>query len=73
MNAIKVFRHRDYELQCSANATDGGTFAPALVVAKQVWPSRPRVIATERGHHLTEDTAIAAAYSTGLEWIRNYG
>jgi hypothetical protein len=70
MVATKVFRHQDYELQCSANPVDGGKFAPALVVSRQVWPSRPRVIALLRGNHLSEETAIDAAYTQGVEWIR---
>lgn len=58
---------------CSAKAVDSGKFAPILVVSKQVWPTRPREIAVQRGDHLTEETAIDAAYSQGLEWIQNYG
>jgi hypothetical protein len=38
-----------------------------------VWPTRPCEIAVPRGQHTTEDTAIDAAYSEGVEWIRNYG
>jgi hypothetical protein len=73
MGATRVFRHQDYELQCSATPVDGGKFAPALVVSRQVWPSRPRVIALLRGNHFSEETAIDAAYTQGLEWIRVYG
>ena len=53
MIAIRIFRHQDYELQCSANAVDSGRFAPTLVVSKQVWPTRPRVIAVPRGEGIT--------------------
>ena len=73
MTASKVFKHLDYELICSANPVDGGKYAPALVLSRQVWPSRPRVIAMQRGHHLSAQTAIDAAYAQGIEWIRNYG
>jgi hypothetical protein len=73
MEAHKIFRHQDYELQCSAKRVDNGRFAPVLTVSKQVWPTRPREIAVERGNHLTEQTAIDAAYAQGIEWITNYG
>lgn len=73
MGTTKIFRHRDYELQCSAKTADNGKFAPALVVCKQVWPTRPREIAVARGDFATEDGAIDAAYAQGVEWISNYG
>lgn len=73
MGTTKIFRHRDYELQCSAKAADNGKFAPGLVVCKQVWPTRPREIAVPRGDFATEDSAIDAAYAQGVEWITNYG
>jgi len=73
MDVTKVYRHRDYELVCSAKAVDSGKFAPELVVSKQVWPTRPRVIAVKRGDHHSEDTAIDAAYAQGIEWVQNYG
>jgi hypothetical protein len=73
MGITKIFRHRDYELQCSAKPSDNGKFSPALVVCKQVWPTRPREIAVPRGDHADEDTAIDAAYAQGIEWITNYG
>lgn len=73
MEATKVFRHHEYELVCSAKAVDSGKFAPALVVSKQVWPTRPRVIAVKRGDHLCEETAIDAAHAQGIEWVTNYG
>ncbi|MBL0087900.1 MAG: hypothetical protein IPP44_15050 [Ideonella sp.] len=47
MDVTKIFRHQDYELVCSAKAVDAGKFAPSLVVSKQVWPTRPRVIAVK--------------------------
>jgi hypothetical protein len=73
MDSSKHFRLDDYEMHCGAKPLDGGRFAPTLVVSKQVWPTRPREIAVERGDHLTPETAIDAAYTQGIEWIRNYG
>src|SRR5471032_3651945 len=73
MDTTRVFKWQNYELLCSAKPVDAGRFAPNLVISKQVWPTRPREIAVPRGQHLTEDTAIDAAYTEGLEWIRNYG
>jgi hypothetical protein len=73
MIASRVFRHQNYELVCSANAVGGGKFTPALVISKQVWPNRPRVIAMQRRNFLTEETAIDAAFAQGVEWVRNYG
>ena len=73
MGATRTFRHQDYELLCSANAVDNGRFVPAVVVAKQVWPRRPRTIAMQRGDYLTEETAIDAARTQAIEWIVNYG
>lgn len=73
MDSTKIFRHQNYELLCSAKALDGGRFAPVLVVSKQVWPTRPREIAVDRGEYMTEAAAIDAAYTQGVEWILNYG
>jgi hypothetical protein len=74
MATTRIFRHQDYELICSANALDSGKFVPGLVVSKQVWPTRPRTIEMRRGdYYPTEDTAIEAAHSQGIEWILNYG
>jgi len=73
MAATQTFRHQDYELLCSAKAIDSGRFAPVLIVSKQVWPTRPREIAVQRGEYTTEQTAIDAAYAQGIEWITNYG
>jgi hypothetical protein len=73
MEMTRIFRHQDYELVCSAKAVDAGKFAPSLVVSKQVWPTRPRVIAVNRGDHSSEDTAIDAAHAQGIEWVQNYG
>ena len=73
MDATRTFRHRGYDLLCGTRAIDSGKFAPTLVVCKQVWPTRPRVIAIDRGDYMTEDTAIDAAYSKGVEWIQNFG
>ncbi len=73
MTTPQVFRLRDYELVCSARAVDSGKFEPALVISRNVWPSRPRVIAVQRGHFLNEDAAIESARAQGIEWINNYG
>lgn len=73
MAATKTFRHQDYELICSAKPIDSGKFVPTLIVSKQVWPTRPRVIAMEKADYLNEETAIAAAYSQGIEWVQNFG
>jgi hypothetical protein len=73
MGANKTFRHQDYEMLCGAKLTDGGKFAPTLVVSKQVWPRRPRTIDIRRGDYPTEEAAIEAAYAQGIEWITNYG
>ena len=73
MAATKTFRHQDYDLICTAKPVESGKFAPALTISKQVWPSRPREIAVERGVHLTEDTAIEAAHQQGIEWVLHYG
>lgn len=73
MEATRTFRHQDYELVCSAKAVDSGRFAPSLVVHKQVWPTRPRIIDVQRGDHRSEETAIEAAHAQGIEWVQNYG
>lgn len=73
MTTIQSFKHKDYELQCSAKLLDSGKFAPVLVVAKQAWPSRPRTIAVRDDGFPTADSAIDAAHAQGVEWIANYG
>lgn len=73
MDATKTFRHQDYEFACSAKALGSGRFTAALVVCKQIWPTRPRVIAMKRDDYLTEDVAIQAAHAQGVEWVLNYG
>jgi hypothetical protein len=73
MSATKTFRHQDYELICGAKVIDSGKFVPTLVVSKQVWPTRPRVIAVEKADYETEDVAIDAAYSQGVVWVQNFG
>ena len=73
MDASQTFRHQDYELLCGARAVDSGRFAPSLVITKQVWPTRPREIAMQRGNHATPQLAIAAAYAQGVEWVLHYG
>ncbi len=73
MSVTRTHRHQDYELLCSAKLADAGRFVPALVVSRQVWPSRPREIAVERGEHLSEEAALEAAYQQGVAWVLNYG
>lgn len=73
MGASRVFRHENYELHCSASAVDSGKFVPAVVVTKQTWPTRPRNIAVRSGHYVTEESAIEAARTQGIEWIASYG
>ena len=73
MDATRTFRHQQYELLCSARAIDTGRFIASLVVCKDVWPTRPRVIAMPRGDFLTEEAAIDAAHNQGIEWVLNYG
>ncbi len=73
MDTTRVFKWENWELLCSAKAVDAGRFAPSVVISKLVWPTRQREIAVPRGQHTTSDTAIDAAYSSGMEWIRNYG
>lgn len=73
MQAIRIVRQQAYELTCSAKAVDGGKFAPTLVLCKQSWPRRPRVIDVPRGEYVSEEDAIDAAQSRGLKWIQHYG
>lgn len=73
MAATQIFRHQNYELLCTAKPVDNNRFAPMLTLSKQVWPTRPREIAVERGEYTSEQTAIDAAYAQGVEWIANYG
>ena len=73
MDATRNFRHKNYELVCSAKAVDRGRFLPTLFISKHVWPTRPREIAVPRGDHTDEQSAIDAAYHQGLDWVLNYG
>lgn len=73
MIETRIYRLRDYELTCSAQACDNGRFEPALVISKLVWPSRPRTIAVRRGAHPTAEVAIESARAQGVEWIENFG
>ena len=73
MDATRTFRHQHYDLHCSAKMIDGGRFTASLIACKDVWPTRPRVIAMPRGDYLTEETAIDAAHTPGIEWVLNYG
>ena len=72
-NTTQTYRLKNYELTCGALATDNGKFEPALVIAKAVWPSRPRTIAVRRGGHPTAAIAIESAYAQGVEWVGNFG
>ena len=63
MTTPQSFKHKDYELHCSAKLMDSGKFAPVLVVAKQAWPSRPRTIAVRDDGFQTEASAIDAAHA----------
>jgi hypothetical protein len=71
--ATQIFRLKDYELACSAKASDSGKFEPALVISRQRWPSRPRTIAVRRGGYPTAEVAIESAHAQGIEWVANYG
>ena len=73
MIATQTFHLKHYDLTCSAQACDNGQFQPALVIARNVWPSRPRTIAVRRDRHPSADVAIESARTQGLEWVRNYG
>ena len=73
MQTTRIVRHHDYEMTCSAIVQDSGRFVPGLTVCKQVWPTRPRTIEMRRGDFTTEETALDAAQSQGIDWIRDYG
>ena len=73
LSTSRVFRHENYELHGSAGAVDNGKFVPAVVVTKQIWPTRPRNIAVRSGNYASEETAIEAARTQGIEWIMSYG
>ena len=40
---------------------------------QDVWPTRPRVIVMQRGDFETEEIAIDAAHTQGVEWVANFG
>jgi len=73
MIATQTFRVQKYTLTCSAQATDNGRFEPALVISRDIWPSRPRTIAVRRGAHLSAELAIESAHAQGVEWVTNFG
>jgi hypothetical protein len=73
MTEVQTFQFEQYELTCSAKASDNGRFEPSLVITKRVWPTRARTIAVRRGSHPSFEGAIAAARAQGLEWVANYG
>ena len=69
----QTFHLKHYDLTCSAQACDDGLYQPCVVIASNVWPSRPRTIAVRRDRHPTIEIAIESAHEQGLEWIRNFG
>jgi hypothetical protein len=73
MIETQTFRLKDYEMTCSALATDKGLFEPMLTVSRQIWPSRPRTIAVRRGAHPSAEVAIESARAQGVEWVTNFG
>jgi hypothetical protein len=73
MMETQVFRFKEYDLKCSAQASDNGRFEPVLIISKHTWPSRPRTIAVRRGAHPTADAAIKSARDQGVEWVTNFG
>lgn len=73
MTATQTFRLERYDLTCSARPCDNGMYEPAVVVARNIWPSRPRTIAVNRDRHPSADSAIESARAQGLEWVRNFG
>lgn len=73
MIETRTFQFKNYELTCSARASDRGRFEPALVISKQIWPSRPRTIAVRRGAHPSAEVAIESARAQGIEWVSNFG
>lgn len=73
MSQTRIVRHQDYELHCSVSSLDSGRYVASLVVCKQIWPTRPRTIDVPRGDYLSEESALDAAQSQGIEWIRDYG
>lgn len=73
MDATKTFQHEKYELLCGAKALDSGQFVPTLVISRQSWPSRPRMISMQKDGYPTTDGAIDSAHVQGVDWVRNYG
>ncbi len=73
MIETQTFRLKDYELTCSAQASDNGEFEPALVITRNTWPSRPRTIAVRRGAHPTAEVAIESARAQGIQWVTDFG
>jgi hypothetical protein len=62
-----------YEVRCGARLLDTGKFEPTLVITRQIWPTRARVIAVPRGEHADAEAAIGAAQDAGRAWMANYG
>ena len=73
MSGTETTRFKDYDLICGATAMDQGTFAPTLVIARRVWPTRPRVIAMVRATFATEAIAIESARMQGVQWVADFG
>jgi len=73
MNSTQALTHQNYDMLCGAMPDDSGRFQPTLVITKNVWPTRARTIAVERGVYDDQAHAIQAAHAQGLAWIANYG
>ena len=73
MGVTKTFQHENYELLCGARALDSGRFVPTLVISRQSWPSRPRMISMHSDGYPTTEDAINSAHVQGVDWVRNYG
>jgi hypothetical protein len=73
MSETQTFHLKHYDLTCGAQPCDNGLFQPSLVIARNVWPSRPRTIAVRRDHYPTAAIAIESAHAQGLEWVREFG
>ena len=49
------------------------SFMPTLMVASNIWPSRPRIIAVQGRDFPTEAQAVASAHEQGLAWVSDFG
>jgi hypothetical protein len=73
MSTVETVKLKDYTLYCGARAVDSGSFMPTLMVASNIWPSRPRIIAVQGRDFLTEAQAVASAHEQGLAWVGEFG